>query len=29
MMANVTGFSEEANEALIHAQELASCRALG
>ncbi len=29
MMANATGFSEEANEALIHAQELASCRALG
>jgi D-alanyl-D-alanine carboxypeptidase len=29
MMANATGFSEEANEALIHAQELAGYRALG
>ncbi len=29
MMANATGISEEANEALVHAQELAGCRALG
>ena len=29
MMANATGTSEEANEALVHAQELAGCRALG
>lgn len=29
MMANATGISEEANEALVYAQELASCRALG
>lgn len=28
MMANATGISEEANEALVHAQELAVCRAL-
>jgi len=29
MMANATGISEQANEALVHAQELAVCRALG
>ena len=29
MMANATEISEEANEALVHAQELAGCRALG
>ena len=29
MMANATGISGEANEALVHAQELAGCRALG
>lgn len=28
MMANATGISEEANEALVHAQELAVCRTL-
>ena len=28
VMANATGISEEANEALVHAQELAACRAL-
>jgi D-alanyl-D-alanine carboxypeptidase len=28
MMANATGISEEANEALVHAQELAVCRSL-
>ena len=29
MMANATQISEEANEALVYAQELAACRALG
>jgi hypothetical protein len=29
MMANATGISEEANEALVYAQELAGCRAPG
>ncbi len=29
IMANATGISEEANEALVYAQELAVCRALG
>ena len=29
MMANATGISEQANEALVDAQELAVCRALG
>jgi hypothetical protein len=27
-MANATEISEQANEALVHAQELAGCRAL-
>jgi D-alanyl-D-alanine carboxypeptidase len=29
MMANATGISEQANEALVYAQQLAACRALG
>jgi hypothetical protein len=29
MMANATEISEQANEALVDAQELAVCRALG
>jgi hypothetical protein len=29
MMANATGISEEANEALVYAQELAGCRTPG
>jgi len=29
MMANATEISEQANEALVYAQELAACRALG
>lgn len=29
MTANATGISEQANEALVYAQELAACRALG
>jgi len=29
MMANATEISEQANEGLVYAQELAACRALG
>lgn len=29
MMANATEISEQANEALVHAQQLAGCRTLG